>query len=569
MTEIIDLGAIRASNRHVIQLRSYDPYPATGPKLYSMGANSMWEPLKKYNKGDWVAYVTGEFFYNGLWNASINFPNLSDSFPSAANTIYLVSKQGIQNFGNGDISFQIGDLVKHNGVKWTRVSADLITYVCTETHESSLAFEADKWVKNILPPYYILDNNNGVLYADIPYLPIYSQLYTFIIKIEKTDSLRNQTAFINQTFKLLIKGQIDDQIIFQSSTDLGSINQGYLSELFVKASHQSSNLNVKYQIISGQLPPGLTLGSDGSIIGRVDYDADIGQYNFKIRASDIYNQIVEKNFSIGVTKYDDLKYTQIYTKPFLLRNSRYNYSIFITDPSIFPRSMIYRPDDPNFGIQTEIKLFLEYGIQQVKLDDYLEAMAQGFYKKKLWFGEVKSSPGKDEQGNYAYDIVYIEIVDPLNNSQNEFIENLDQQIEVYPNSISEMRRSLELIEIDGEIVKLDEFQLPRWMRTPQPDSGISLGYQLASTLCFALPGHGDTIVDKIKNSEFKFNTIDFEIDRLIVENNLSLSGPKYLIFPSTSNPEVKITDLSGTIITSFVLGSSGILTTAGGQPFST
>lgn len=565
MSAIIDLGVIRASNKHVIQLRSYDPYPATGPKFYSIGAFDVWRPFEKYNKGDWVAYVTGDIFYNGSWDASINFPFLSNSIPGALNTVYLVSKQGIQNFGDGNITFQIGDIVKYNGSKWTRMPAEEFTYVCMITHTSDIAFDNSKWFKNSLPPNYILDNKNGILYGNIPYLPIYSQRYNFFIKIVKNDALRQQSTFINQEFTFLIKGQIDNALSFNSDYDLGSINLGYLSELQVKASHEISGLNVKYQLIQGALPSGLSLGSDGSIIGRVNYNAELGPYNFRIRASDIYNQVIEKDFVLSVTKYDNIQYTQIYTKPFLNRNARYDYSVFISDPNIFPRSLIYRPDDPNFGVQENIILHLEYGIQQVNLGDYLEAMAQGFYRKKLWFGNVKSSIAKDEYGNHVYDVVYIEIVDPLKNVSEVFSENLTD-IYVYPNSINEMRRSLELVEINSSIVKVDEFQLPKWMRTPQPFTGLSLGYTLSVPLCYTLPGSSDLIIKKIKDSDFKFDKINFEIDRLIVNDNLSVPGPKYLIFPSKSRPEVKITDFSGSIVTNFVLGPSGILIATDGTP---
>jgi hypothetical protein len=69
------------------------------------------------------------------------------------------------------------------------------------------------------------------------------------------------------------------------------------------------------------------------------------------------------------------------------------------------------------------------------------------------------------------------------------------------------------------------------MRTVQEDTGSPLGFILAVPLCYALPGKGDTIVKRIKVSSFKFNSIDFDIDRLIVKDNLTTTGAKYLLFP--------------------------------------
>jgi hypothetical protein len=69
------------------------------------------------------------------------------------------------------------------------------------------------------------------------------------------------------------------------------------------------------------------------------------------------------------------------------------------------------------------------------------------------------------------------------------------------------------------------------MRTIQESTGNPLGFILAVPLCYAVPGKGDTIVKRIKLTDFDFKEIHFEIDRLLVKNNLTESGAKYLLFP--------------------------------------
>jgi len=69
------------------------------------------------------------------------------------------------------------------------------------------------------------------------------------------------------------------------------------------------------------------------------------------------------------------------------------------------------------------------------------------------------------------------------------------------------------------------------MRTIQPDSGSPLGFILAVPICYALPEKGQTIVQRIGVDDFDFRHIDFEIDRVIVRDNLSDEGAKYLLFP--------------------------------------
>jgi hypothetical protein len=49
-----------------------------------------------------------------------------------------------------------------------------------------------------------------------------------------------------------------------------------------------------------------------------------------------------------------------------------------------------------------------------------------------------------------------------------------------------------------------------------------------------LPGEGATVVRKIKLSGFDFRVLDFEVDRLVIDNTLDYSGDKYLKFPVTN-----------------------------------
>jgi hypothetical protein len=566
---IIDLGAIRASDKHIIQLNSYDPYPTTGPSYYRFTADNIWRPFTNYNEGDWVVYFpssAGGVFYGGQWSAASNTPTLADGMSLQSGTFYTVNATATLSLGSGLITFEIGDIVVYNGATWSKVAGKDVTRICLTSHYSGNSYNPALWTNNALPPYYNLDASSGALYADLPYLPFYSQTYNFTIRIDKHDALTAQIAYVNQQFKLVIKGQIDNAISFITPSNLGSLNTGYLSELAVVATHQYDTLSITYTIIAGELPPGLSLGFDGSIIGRVDYGADLGQYNFSVRATDLYNQIIEKDFYINVTKYDDLTYTQIYVRPFLLKDSRYDYSVFITDPSIFESSKMYRPADPNFGVQREIKMYLEYGIQRVRLSDYVEAMVKCFTKKKVFFGEVKTVPAQDEYGDYVYDVVYVEIIDPLENANGDFVESfVEANTLVYPNSIGNMRRALELIEIDGAIVKTDEYQLPKWMRTPQ-SSGVPLNYVTAVVLCYTSPNMGSAIVKNIRDSGFSFNTINFDIDRLVIEDNLSVSGVRYMPFFETASTQVNLATSNQDVLTTFVLGTAGPLTGDDGSP---
>jgi hypothetical protein len=300
----------------------------------------------------------------------------------------------------------------------------------------------------------------------------------------------------------------------------------------------------------------MSLLTDGSLAGAVEYDSqtylidslsetgflilDGGTttfdrtYRFTVEATDIYRQsAIEKEFTLVVEETDLTRYTKIYTQPLLSPAQRQSYRDFINNTYTFDPSLLFRQQDPAFGLQPVLKMFLEFGIQQVRLDDYADALRQYFHKKRFLFGEVTYSPANDVNGNYIYDAVYVKVVDP--------IENVDQTSPagsqtfsgqtVYPNNTNNMRTALQSLKLNGETVTIDEFQMPRYMRTIQPGTGSPLGFVLAVPLCYALPGKGDTIVKRIAAAGFDFTDIDFEIDRLIVTDNLTDSGAKYLLFP--------------------------------------
>ena len=94
-----------------------------------------------------------------------------------------------------------------------------------------------------------------------------------------------------------------------------------------------------------------------------------------------------------------------------------------------------------------------------------------------------------------------------------------------------MRNALRTVQKEGNTIKVDEYLRPRVMSTIQPNTGSPLGFIFAVPLCYALPGKGDTIVKRIKLADFDFKNINFEIDRLVVEDSEGNSGAKYLLFP--------------------------------------
>jgi len=72
--------------------------------------------------------------------------------------------------------------------------------------------------------------------------------------------------------------------------------------------------------------------------------------------------------------------------------------------------------------------------------------------------------------------------------------------------------------------------LPLWMRTAQENSIQELGYVTAIPIAYCKEGNADQILLNIKNQDFNFNNIDFDIDRYIIDSTTGKSEEQYILF---------------------------------------
>jgi hypothetical protein len=82
--------------------------------------------------------------------------------------------------------------------------------------------------------------------------------------------------------------------------------------------------------------------------------------------------------------------------------------------------------------------------------------------------------------------------------------------------------------------ELTSIRNPSFTNTVQAGESIKSGYVAFVPLCFTQPGKSATIIRKINESGFKFNVIDFEIDRLVIQNAFGEFGAKYLLLHRNS-----------------------------------
>lgn len=386
------------------------------------------------------------------------------------------------------------------------------------------------------PPQYLkLDTDTGHLYGYVPYQPAVSQTYS--ITIAATKLFPDNTRFVTtNTFSLVVKGDVDTTLVWETDPDLGSLYTSDVSELSVLARQLNSDYSIKYSVSAGALPAGLTLNHDGTISGRVNTGA-AGSYTITIMASDVYTlSSIYQTFTLSVlARQDQSNYTDIYVKPFLSRDKRDYYSGFTNDEHIFDPALIYRPMDANFGVRHQIEMTMEFGIELLDLGQYAQALRHSFYRKRLYFGDVKTAKAVDSMtGDTIYDVVYVDVVDDQVNNSGISVSSVVSinNVAYYPASIDNMRLALsQIILPDQSEIMINPDSLPKFMQSPQiTQYSIPMGYVRAIPLCYAKPDQGSKIASRIKSSGFEFNRICFEIDRIIVRNSLDNPGEHYLLF---------------------------------------
>ena len=318
---------------------------------------------------------------------------------------------------------------------------------------------------------------------------------------------------------------------WENTGSLGSLLMGEISELYIKT-NTTSSLDVIYQHTGGTLPPGISLLRDGTLSGYVTTTSNListSTYIFTATVTkSVGNAISTGTFSITVNKNTSTNYTSVYCKPYLNLSQRSKFYNFIDDKKIFVPELIYRPFDPHFGIQREMRLYIHYGIEKVSLSLFAITLNQNFYKRRFLLGQVKSAVAK-VNNTIVYEIIYIDVLD-YNVNQNNI--SIPKSIPVlgqhYPSSISNMRRQLEL-----SSARFTNELDPKFMNTFQVGAVTELGFIGHIPLCYTLPGKSTVILRKISQSDIQFNLIDFHIDRMFITDGQSPGKDQYLIINQT------------------------------------
>jgi hypothetical protein len=396
-----------------------------------------------------------------------------------------------------------------------------------------------------------LDPNSGWLYGYIPAAGITSTTYAFSLLAQEVTN----PAVVSQTYSynLTITGLLGSDVTWLTPSNLGSIFNGSTSTFYVNAV-SSGGQSLTYQLLSGsnsRLPQGLQLLTNGLIVGRVSFDTfavDGGVTTFDattnsnttivpkpttfdmvctfiVNATSV-NGLVNSNqtFSITVIRKYNEPYDNLYIQAMPPESDRALLASLLQNTKVFPSELIYRFNDPNFGIASRVTYNHAYGLTAATLDTYVASLNLNHYWKNLVLGEIKTAQAIDtETGKVLYEVVYSEVVDNLINNLGTSVGkevNLpfalaDETQTVYPNALVDMRQ--QVIDIVGQQSNI----LPLWMLSKQANGKV-LGFTPAWVIAYTNLGQSGQIAYNIESYfNSQLNLIDFEVDRYELDNLLT------------------------------------------------
>jgi len=536
-----NLGRFRANNYVTIFLDVYDPPTLTGTITYFLLPTNPNNTVSEIPPGMTLDNITGEIAgsvpYQARVSRTYTFTMRAVNFPSTlAYTLYSLKGtwNSTQNYFRNDA-----------------VIFDDLLYICTVAHRNRLPTDTEFWTVG--------------------------------------------TSSASKTFTVEIIGEIESAINWITDSDLGTIKPNQASQKYLEAESLLYGGRVGYEYVSGKLPPGLEFLPTGIIQGKVKQFADDAgpgltrffertdslapdedsstpsrsftdsfdgndtsfdkRFTFTIKARDSVNFAnINKTFFLTVVADNTKTFANLYIKAFQPKSKRLDWYDFITDATIFRSTDLYRYGDPNFGIQTGLRILVFAGIESVEAVKYVQAMSRNHYRKQIYFGDVKVAKAKDPATQETvYEVIYVDIVDQLEKNSKSikdtvelsntikskvlisydaikvdsdvpFVSDSDHQ-RVFPNSIKNMRSRIRSV---GD---RDREFLPLWMRSIQDADFVEPGYTNALPLCYCIPGSSAAVMARIKASGFDFKTIDFQADRYVIDILDGEIEDKYLAFP--------------------------------------
>ncbi len=288
---------------------------------------------------------------------------------------------------------------------------------------------------------------------------------------QSVSEFSTQTA--PKTFTISILGEVESVIQFITDRNLGSIKPSFPSNFYVEATTTVPNAKLRYQLVDGSLPEGLTLKESGIIEGKINqfrsnsvsgftlfdsgnttFDGDTltidRTYRFTVNAQDQFRySSINKEFLITISEGTLTLYSNIYTKPLPKQEKRELFYNFINDTTVFEPNRIYRLGDPSYGIQTELKMLVYPGIESKEIASYISSISKNIRRKRYRIGELKRAIAKQQGSNdIVYEVIYLEILDDYENNGKSASKKIKLSNSINsPVNINQARRN----SVDGKL----------------------------------------------------------------------------------------------------------------------
>jgi hypothetical protein len=275
-----------------------------------------------------------------------------------------------------------------------------------------------QYVYTNLPNGLTGDVNTGWI-SGTPVINVQSlNQYNFTVAVYKENNPSIISAYYN--FGMEIANGVNGSVVWDTDSNLGTIFNGVLSTLEISA---TADVELQYTIVSGALPANLELLPNGQITGYVAFQptteflsvGDTTDFTFTIQASSPQYPAVTstQTFTLTVLQQFGQPTDTLYMKCTPSIEDRLKIESLLTDTTIIPTDLLYRPNDQYFGKATEVVYEHAYGIYASTLPQYLQAVTQNHYWRNITLGQLNTAVAKDSNGNVIYEVVYSEIIDNL------------------------------------------------------------------------------------------------------------------------------------------------------------
>ena len=130
---------------------------------------------------------------------------------------------------------------------------------------------------------------------------------------------------------------------------LGTISPSKVS-LFNIGATTRTGVNLIYKYHSGTLPPGLTLQSDGGIVGECGDVSEDTTYTFTVKAETLSGTLnATQTFAIKVKVLTTDTIANLYGHLYIDQTSLANWKAFVSNTALFPFASVYRPTELYFN----------------------------------------------------------------------------------------------------------------------------------------------------------------------------------------------------------------------------